>query len=255
MLDTERILFDFDNFNLTQNEIYTVFAICIAIIFGITATSLTVFGRKQVKRLAYSISVCNAFSLSLLGIIYLSKKVPQYKDFFFFGDNGAAPFHGRSNISVMINIWFASSNFFDIAIGLVLYPEYVGLLTGWIHHCTFIWIMWSSATGNGFIFQVRPFSSTFCLSLIEEVPTFLIAFGSIFPQFRTDLGFGITFFLFRIVYHLYTFIYAYKSGVDFPVLVLFMLTLMLHLFWFSSWFVKYSGLGGRKKSDKAPKKE
>jgi hypothetical protein len=34
-----------------------------------------------------------------------------------------------------------------------------------------------------------------------EVPTMILSLGRVFPQYRQDLAFGLSFFVFRIVYH------------------------------------------------------
>ena len=106
-----------------------------------------------------------------------------------------------------------------------------------------------SATGDGVFFQGNPFAKSFLTLYIEELPTFLLALGSVFPGLRTDMGFGITFFLFRVCYHGYMGCLSYKSNVDTPVVVLYALTFLLHCFWFYSWVSKY----GSKSSSKQTK--
>jgi hypothetical protein len=210
------------------------------------------FYRSDNKKLAWTLSAVNSFAMSVAGVYYLYQKVPQYDNFFFLGNNGRTPWYGSSNFCTLINLWFALANIFDLVFGTVFYPKYMGLLTGYIHHSVFIWIMLTSATGNGLFIQTAKFAPAFSLMLIEEIPTFLLALGSIFSAFRSDLGFGATFFLFRICYHSYGFFYAFRSGADAPLLGMYSMTLALHLFWFYGWFSKYSGLfqKGEKKKNK-----
>jgi hypothetical protein len=232
-------LLDFDYFTLTNDQIIKASIFFTIALSCIMATAFLAF-RHDTKRLAWSLSAVNSFIMSVVGIIYLWKKLPQYDNFFFFGNNGTLPWHGRCNVSVLAAIWFALANAFDLAFGSVFYPKYMGLLTGYVHHLVFIWVMITSASGNGGFIQLAPFSNAFTLMLIEEVPTFLLAFGSIFSEFRTDLGFGISFFALRIVFHLYGFIYGAKSGVNRVLLVLFTFTLFLHCLWFYGWISKYT---------------
>lgn len=71
-----------------------------------------------------------------------------------------------------------------------------------------------------------------------------------FPSCRTDIGFGTSFFLLRIVYHSYFTAYAAYSRMSGTVIVLYLLTLALHLSWFYSWATKY----GKKLFGKRTKK-
>ena len=45
------------------------------------------------------------------------------------------------------------------------------------------------------------FTLGFCLFLPMELPTWILAIGSIYPQRRSDVLFGLTFFFTRICYH------------------------------------------------------
>lgn len=211
-------------------------SILILVIICFTAK---IFFSKEEKKLAWSLSFCNSLSLSALGMYYLSQNLPRFPNLFVFGDYGRAPFHGTSNFSVMVNIWFALANIVDLVFGSLYYPKYLNLLSAWIHHIVFIWIMFTAATGNGIFLQTTPFGIGFCLMLIEEIPTFLLALGSIVPSCRTDIGFGATFFILRILYQLYFIIYAWRSKTDGLIHILYLLTLCLHLHWFYNWAVKY----------------
>ena len=244
--------FDFNDFTLTDQQIYHAGGVSLAILAVIVVMALAIFGNEE-KKLAWSLSMVNSGIMSLIGIVYLVEKLPSYPRFFFLGDNGIRPFHGLNNVAVLVNIWFALANIVDLLFGMIFYPRFLGLLTAYIHHSVFIWIMWTSATGNGFFLQATPFAPAFSLMLIEEIPTFLLAVGSIFPSLRTDVGFGLTFFLLRICYHSYVFAYAIYSGVEVVALVLYTLTLALHIFWFYGWFTKYSGIGGKSKKEFKPK--
>lgn len=243
-------LFDFHHFNLTAQQIYSAAAIFTGILLVVVVLGLTFFGKNE-KKLAWTISVVNSGAMSVVGVIYLWRKLDTFPLLFTFADYGVRPFHGLDNVAVLVTVWFALANIVDLLFGLVYYPKQLGLLTAHIHHSVFIWIMWTSSTGNGLFLTANPFAPAFSLMLIEEIPTFLLALGSIVPALRTDIGFGATFFLLRIVYHIFIFAYALKSGVETVVAVLYTLTLTLHLFWFYGWVTKYSGIGGKKNKPKA----
>jgi len=232
-------LSDFDEYNLSTAEIQTAAVIFSSILAVICVTGLVAFG-KDVKRLSWTISLVNSFAMTVIGIIYLIVKVPQYQDLFFYGSYGRAPFHSVSNVAFLVSLWFGLANIVDLAFGIIFYPKYLGLLTAYVHHSVFIWIMLIATTGNGIFMTATPFASSFMIMLIEELPTFLLALGSVFPAFRTDLGFGLTFFLLRIAYHGYFLSYSAISGSDTVCIVLYSLTMLLHLNWFYNWVTKYA---------------
>jgi hypothetical protein len=192
------------------------------------------------------------------GAAYLVVKVPAFEHLFISGggaDIALSFFHEpTNNFTFLICLWFGMVNVFDIVVGHFFYPKYLGLLTGYVHHIVFIWTMLASTTGNGLFMTTRPFATPFVFMLIEEFPTFLLALGSMFPRLRTDAGFGLSFFLLRIVYHSYFACYAFLNShvVDGAILVLYAMTLAMHLNWFYSWVTKYgkSFLGKIEKSGK-----
>lgn len=163
---------------------------------------------------------------------------------------------GNDNMSIIISIIFGCVTFLDLFYGLIFYREQLSLLTTYIHHTLYIWLMYFIITGDGiFIKTPTPFSKAFMWCLIEELPTFLLALGSIFPSLRSDLAFGISFFLLRIVYHLYVFYITWNLGAYTPMIVLYFITLGMHFIWFYTWFVKYGiyYITGKKKEKKEKK--
>ncbi|RYG70234.1 hypothetical protein EON64_00720 [archaeon] len=226
------------SYTLGTAQVYQAAAVFTAILTVISVVSVRVF-QKDVKRLAWTISVINSGLMTLAGMYYLYFIISSDLDFFVMSPKNLQYFEGRTDFSVLVSLWFAIANIFDLAVGMVYYPKYLGLLTAYVHHSVFIWMMYASTTGDGIFTTLRPFSLSFCNCLIEELPTFLLALGSMYAPLRTDLGFGVSFFVLRIVYHAYFFVYAIKMGVQFTVLVLYTLTLTMHLNWFYAWVTKY----------------
>ena len=72
--------------------------------------------------------------------------------------------------------------------------------------------------------------------MIEEFPTMFLSTGSYNKELRKDNIFGITFLLTRILYHIYL-TWKFRSNSMF--LILGLLSLGLHTYWFKNWFVKY----------------
>jgi len=66
-------------------------------------------------------------------------------------------------------------------------------LTCWVHHTLYLWLVY-------FTLHSCLAGSVGILYLLE-LPTFLMALGTVFPNMRTDLGFGGSFFSLRLAYH------------------------------------------------------
>ena len=64
--------------------------------------------------------------------------------------------------------------------------------------------------------------------------------------YTIDIGFGVTFFLFRLLAHLYMGLLGYKSGIELNLQLCYLFPLLLHIFWFSSWVSKYGKGRGKK---------
>lgn len=229
---------------LTEEEITNTFIICGAVlnVYALGCYALV----KEQKRLAWMISLLNSGLMCITGLVYFLAKLRKHPEVFLFGKDGPGLFYGNDNLSTLICIWFALANIFDFVYGLLLYPKYLGFLTAYVHHTLFVWIMWFAPTGNGLFMTAPPFAPAFCIMLVEELPTFILALGSVSAAMRTDLGFGVTFFLFRIVFHGYITAYALYAAVTPVVIALYLLTLTLHLNWFYAWVSKYGSKAQRK---------
>lgn len=244
---------NFEMFTLSDTDIrqaIIVFVILLSVIGIVSKRSIA-----EPKKLAWAVSLCNSFIMMNLGSIYLAVRAPKIRGLFSYGyeyNNLAEVFHDNpSNFTTLTCLWFALANIFDLLFGFIHYRKYIDPLTGFVHHAVFIWLCFACTTGNGVFFTIRkPFASSFLLCLIEEVPTFLLALGTLFPFFRTNNGFGLSFFLLRIVYHTYFMTYAFYLKADAPVLVLFILTSILHVNWFQLWLKKYGPFAKSKSSMK-----
>jgi len=124
------------------------------------------------------------------------------------------------------------------------YPSQIHLLSGWVHHCFYLGVLAWALHSH--------FSLGFCLFLPLEIPTFILAVGSIYPQRRSDWLFGMTFFITRICYHLWLFVLVREiKDPRLPVWVVIAVTFCLHIYWFGLWWKSYRrkyllGKGGKK---------
>mmetsp|Transcript_73 Transcript_73/g.219 ORF Transcript_73/g.219 Transcript_73/m.219 type:complete len:256 (-) Transcript_73:3634-4401(-) len=121
----------------------------------------------------------------------------------------------------------------DLGMGVLFYPDQLDLLTSWFHHLAYFCLMnWAITKHVTFAFS---------LFLVEELPTFLLALGSINKRLRTDYGFGLSFFILRILYHsvhFYTIFITWSRDTDGLMDVIrfnMLLTMALHLYWFKGW--------------------
>lgn len=126
---------------------------------------------------------------------------------------------------------FVSFLAFDMIIGTVYYPSHIQALTGYIHHLIYIAVAIDFLRHNAI--------GAFATLGIMEVPTWVLAIGNISSSFRSDYLFGLTFFLTRIVYHLFL---IYKLYIMFPDNTFYLYLLIsfpVHFMWFRSWTRKY----------------
>ena len=100
-----------------------------------------------------------------------------------------------------------------------------------MHHCVYIivceWLLRWRTTG------------AFATFLLNEAPIVLLALGSIVPEARMDLPFGVLYFLTRICLSGYL-SYLHFAYDEAPFLWRFRVPVMaLHSFWFYEWVVSY----------------
>ncbi|CAE7114254.1 unnamed protein product [Rhizoctonia solani] len=134
--------------------------------------------------------------------------VPYFCDFLVSGGHVHAirPASAWSDIIVRVFQGYLIS---DLLIGSIFYRQHITLATGWIHHTLyFSLIQYITSVG---------WSNIFCLALIMEIPTLLLALGSLNPRWRSDYLFAGVFFSTRILLHIalivaYGGVYFGKAG-------------------------------------------
>jgi hypothetical protein len=101
-------------------------------------------------------------------------------------------------------------------------------LTGYFHHIVYIIVSIVSFRINA--------AGLYMLYLIEELPTIFLSTGSYNQLLRKDYTFGLTFFLTRIVYHIFL---TWKFKTNFMFVTMGALSLSVHSYWFKNWCSKY----------------
>lgn len=106
----------------------------------------------------------------------------------------------------------------DLAIGSIDYRQQVGILTGWVHHTVYVGLcVYILYTRQTFVLMVRalplahPRAQLTCVEALLhatparqvfsfcEIPTLMLAVGSLYRPWRTDVAFGVVFFVTRIL--------------------------------------------------------
>lgn len=126
--------------------------------------------------------------------------------------------------TVLATTFFMTFLIMDLCIGVLFYKSKIDILTGWIHHITYL-ITLTWAIHN-------QYSSIFIMMCVLEIPTFLLALGSVRSHLRRDYLFAGTFLLTRILFHAYAILCAWQIKPFGPVVNTLTLFFPLHCFWF-----------------------
>jgi hypothetical protein len=219
--------------NQFQNITLAFSAIGMAICFGLYHFI------KEKKKLSWGVTFVNSLITSILSMVYIYRKKREIINYLNNGVGGYDLLGSNDDYSVLCCIWFAVMNIYDLLFGTICYSKYLGLFTAIIHHPFYVWVMFAAVSGKiGFI-QVSPFSSGIVFLFVEELPTFVMALGHIFPSFKTHLVYGISFFLLRVCYHIGISYTGFVSEMDLVHVLLPMVPLAMHVYWFKEWLDKY----------------
>ncbi|ORX55734.1 hypothetical protein DM01DRAFT_1335127 [Hesseltinella vesiculosa] len=112
----------------------------------------------------------------------------------------------------------------DLYLGYHYYRARISWLTGWAHHCFYL----------GFLTYLLAYrqSSFFVVAAILEVPTFILALGSVNPAWRSDRLFGLTFFALRLVFHACMIRVLKHHHHNRTIWYVALLVLPMHIYWF-----------------------
>lgn len=191
------------------------------------------------KRLSWGISLVNSFVMSVMGLVYISQKLPTIHAALITGTGGEELLHSVDDVSSLVCLFFALVNVADLIFGALCYPEHLGVMTAVVHHPFYVWVMITATTGNGLFFKMTPFASGFLFASVQEIPTFLLSLGSMFPSLRTDMGFGLSFFLLRICYNFGLIYYTRVLNLPIASTIIPSLSFAMHVYWFYPWWCKY----------------
>ena len=115
----------------------------------------------------------------------------------------------------------------DLAIGSLQYREHIKPLSGWLHHTIFILMAYAPLTTRT--------CSAFVSLCIVELPTAVLALGSVAPALRSDAVFGATFFTLRVVFTGAVLAWHWQLARERYLVAIVAFSFSLHCFWFVSW--------------------
>lgn len=178
------------------------------------------------KQRAYILSIKSSLSMFLIGVYFNYHYITSNCNEAEFFTN--LQLKGGMDFGKIIVLYFTAYLIMDLYIGHYDYRKYMGTLSGYFHHTIYSFVSVLSLYIG--VFPV------YFLHMMSELPTFLMAIGQFDTKFRNDNLFGLTFFLTRILYHIYLTWTFRQNNI---ILGLSLTALSLHIYWFYGWFKKY----------------
>ncbi|KAI8975050.1 hypothetical protein BDF20DRAFT_836488 [Mycotypha africana] len=143
--------------------------------------------------------------------------------------------------TVLATTFFMAFLFLDLILGSIFYRNKLEWLTSWVHHIVYL------GTLTWAIHQ--QYCSIFIMMCSLELPTFLLALGSVRSQFRRDYLFATAFVSTRIIFHAYAIRCAYRMDASFnPIVMALSAFFPIHCFWFYGFIKQQIRLAKQRKA-------
>lgn len=175
------------------------------------------------KRRAYVLCFYVSAGSSIASLVYLP-------DLFLKGFE-LTTFMAEDSLSRFTCVNFIVYLMLDLVVGIMHYPKYLQLITSWIHHPAYIGLLVYAC--------IQQVTLLFMVALPLEIPTLVLSVGTIWPHLRSDMLFGATFLMFRIIYHVLCLSSLYFSDAPQWMWQVCALALVPHCHWFYQWLKKY----------------
>jgi hypothetical protein len=150
-------------------------------------------------------------------------------------------------IGRFVCVYFSSFMILDLIVGLVDYRKQIDLVSGYIHHALYLLLMFIALTSH--------WCTAVSVHHVLELPTLILALGSVFPALRADLAMGVTFFATRILINIWSVwqhcSWSPEAHPSWPWVVC--PALAMHSYWFFGWAMRHSpcAKSSRRSKDKA----
>lgn len=197
----------------------------ILICFSFLTSFYFYFETDSVMRNSRHLSLINSFITSIYGIY---NYIEYYK-------NGLDNYECSSNeLSKFMTMFFITYLILDLVIGTIRYRAMVSILTGYIHHLTFIPLL-------SYIYYKNE-CNCIGLMMVVEIPTFFLGLKYMYIKYRNTFNiiFGILFLLFRLIFNFKLIIDILLSEKNDKISYIYMLfpMLFLHIYWFKKYIEK-----------------
>lgn len=198
---------------------------------------------KEEKSVAWIIMLISSFSLSIFGTMYVytttvhSLWTIKY-------------LYTEDYLARHVNTFFVASNIVDLAVGFIDYPKFMDPFSTVAHHIFYInFIVW--------VVMCFHYTTGFVHCYFLELPTFLLSVGTIWPEYRSDLIFGILFLITRVGWNIHLTWVLYRDAPNERMWYVSVLILSLHLYWFSKWCANHGKrlIFGKGSDNKAKKND
>ncbi|KAI8331839.1 hypothetical protein BC941DRAFT_315885, partial [Chlamydoabsidia padenii] len=130
----------------------------------------------------------------------------------------------ESNVHTALVCFFITYLVLDLSLGSYFYKSRITIATGWIHHSIYIVILF-------WLMRCRS-ASFFTVNAILELPTVILAVGSMRARWRSDLLFACSFFALRLVYHAWMIVAVRQHHRIESLWLVAVLVFPLHVYWF-----------------------
>ena len=207
---------------ISSTDMTILLGLCLAIIAFYLAIHRSF---PQSKQRAWLTSVPISSALTVLGLMAFLKVETENKwEFEYIYGNETK----QARLSVLLFLSYQITDFF---IGFFHFSDQFTLLATYIHHTFYIWFMFYLLSNN--------YCNGFQIAFFMELPTAIMAVGMVFDRYRSDIGFGITFFAARIVFHIYSLYRLFCVDKSMLPMRLCGVALVIHLGWFKDWMSTY----------------
>jgi len=174
------------------------------------------------KKRAWVLSLAIALPLgpaSLAYDVYLMVTGKLWKPEAYFESHPAADAAATAFLSFLV---------LDSVVGNRQYREQFGLVEGWLHHVGYTLVCVEGLRG--------PFTTGLLSSMNIEVTTIILSIGRIWPEHRSDVLFGVAFFLIRIVWCVYVMLIVMRApNLRWIVPAFISTAILMHVHWFRKW--------------------
>jgi len=138
--------------------------------------------------------------------------------------------YGEDFVSRCVVLFFVASNIMDLVLGVLYYRNLLDPLTTLFHHTFYLAFM--------AVLLSHHYARGFTLCFFMEIPTVILAAGSVNHDLRSDAGFGITFLLCRLLFNVYLAYRLYLLSPEGYIWRVCVGVLLFHCYWFYTWYAK-----------------